>query len=162
MGRFLCFDTRSNCRVRCRVGVVLGVKTGRNLSSVAPPFGDLLRLKIPPGGHPPYEAKGPVRPSNTNTRGKSDLDVIALWSCDATLIEELVSVHQATDLHQAFDFTQFPELRIALCTYRSRLPAVDGLGFGATLPPLRRFRPCRGTSVRPTDPFVSHCGLATL
>ena len=79
--------------------MMVSVKTGRNLSPVAPPFGYLLRLKTPPRGHPPVWAKGPVRPSNTITRGKSDLDVLTLLSGDATLIEELVSVHEAAGLH---------------------------------------------------------------
>ena len=73
-----------------------------------------------------------------------------------------MSVHEATDLHQAFDFTQFPELRIALGAYRSRFPAVDRLRLSAALPPLRRSRPCRGPSVRPAYVLALHRGLATL
>lgn len=103
-----------------------------------------------------------MRTSNTITRGKSDLDVLTLLSDDATLIEELVSVHEATDLHQAFDFAQFPELRIALGAYCSCFSAVDRLRLSTTLPPLRRFRPCRGASVRPTYHLAPHRGLATL
>ena len=103
-----------------------------------------------------------MRPSNTITRGKSDLDVLTLLSGDATLIEELVSVHEAAGLHSALYLTQLPELRIALCTYRSRLPSVDGLGFGATLPPLRCFRPCRSPSVGSAYILAPHRSLATL
>ena len=103
-----------------------------------------------------------MRHSSTITRGESDLDVVALLSGDATLIEELVSGHEATDLHQAFDFTQFPELRIARGAYRSCFSAVDRLHLSTTLPPLRRFRPCRGPSVRPAYLLAPHRGLAAL
>ena len=149
-----------NCRVRCRVRATLDARTGRN--RLPPLFCDLPKMNTPPRGHPPVRAKGPFRPSNTNTRGKSDFDVFALLSGDATLIQELVSGHKAIGLHQALYLTQLSELHIALRTDHSRFPAVDSLCLCAPLSPLRRFRPCRSPSVRSAHPFASHRSFATL
>ena len=109
-------------------------------------------------------AKGPCSDLVIRLRAeKSDLDVFALLSGDATLIEELVSGHEAAGLHPALYLTQLPELRIALGAYRSRLPCR-----GPSSPSAQRcrpsgvFGPVEAPSVRPTDPFVSHRGLATL
>ena len=79
-------------------------------------------MNTPPRGAPPLcGLRDPSRPSNTNTRGKSDFDVFALLSGDATLIEELASGHQAIGLHPALYLTQLPELRIALGTRIARV-----------------------------------------